>query len=291
MLIFTSAHGAPAAPRVPSRALAALLLLVTLPLGPASPALRAQSAPAETLYVYGPGGPLPAMKEAAAAFGRLHGIHVAVVGGPTPLWLAKAKNDAGVIFSGSEHMMTDFVAQLKDTANPTAPGSIDETTIAPLYLRPAAILVRPGNPKRVRGFDDLLRPGMKVLVVQGAGQTGLWEDIAGRTGDITVVRALRRNIAAFASNSAEARQRWTDDRTFDAWIIWNIWQKANPALADVVPLAPRWRIYRDCGVALTRRGATNRHAREFSGYLQSAAGAAIFATWGWVAGPVPPRTR
>lgn len=285
--MFVSTWAATAASRIPSRALVALLLLLPLLLVPASPPLRAQPAPAETLHVYGPGGPLPAMKEAAAEFGRMHGIHVAVVGGPTPQWLAQAKNDAGVIFSGSEHMMTDFVMQLKDTANPAAPGSIDETTITPLYLRPAAILVRPGNPKRVRGFEDLLRPGIKVLVVQGAGQTGLWEDIAGRTGDISVVRALRRNIAAFASNSADARQRWTEDRSLDAWIIWNIWQKANPTLADVVPLAPRWRIYRDGGVALTRRGSTDRHAREFRAYLQSPAGAAIFAKWGWIAGAAP----
>jgi accessory colonization factor AcfC len=239
----------------------------------------ASAAVAETLHVYGPGGPLPAMKDAAAEFGRRRGIVVEVTGGPTPQWLERAKHDADLIYSGSEHMMTDFVGQLAGAEA----GSIDESTILPLYLRPSAILVRPGNPKGIRRFEDLLRPGVRVLVVQGAGQTGLWEDVAGRTGDIRVVRALRRNIGAFAPNTGEARQRWMDDARFDAWLVWNIWQVANPTMADLVPIAPRWVVYRDCGVALTRRGRTRTQARAFVEFLQSADGAAIFRRWGWVA--------
>lgn len=240
----------------------------------ASPGIAAAR---DTIRAYGPGGPLPAMQEAAAAFERERGVHVAVTGGPTPKWLAQAKQDADVIFSGSENMMTDYVKSLGDAAA----ARIDETTIQPLYLRPAAILVRPGNPKAIRRFEDLLRPGVRVLVVQGAGQTGLWEDMAGRTGDITVVRALRGNIGSVAGNSAEAKQTWTTDSSFDAWLIWNIWQVANPTLADVVPVADPWVIYRDAGIALTVRGRERPAARQFTAFLQSPEGARIFARWGW----------
>ena len=102
-----------------------------------------QPAPAETLFVYGPGGPLPAMKDAAAAFERRSGVHVVVTGGPTAPWLAKARTDADVFFSGAENMMTDYVKQLADTsgAGSPRPGRIVDSTIEPLYLRPAAILV------------------------------------------------------------------------------------------------------------------------------------------------------
>jgi accessory colonization factor AcfC len=228
------------------------------------------------------------MKEAAVEFGHRRGVHVVVTGGPTPQWLAAARGNADVIFSGAEHMMTDFVKQLGDTAGGgPRPGRIDESTIRPLYLRTVAILVRPGNPKGIRGFEDLLRPGTKVLVVQGAGQTGLWEDVAGRTGDIGVVRAFRRNIGAVAANSGEAKDRWTRDSTFDAWLIWNIWQVANPTLADVVPVAERWRVYRDAGVALTAKGRGRESAREFVAFLESPEGARIFARWGWMTGPAP----
>ena len=257
---------------------AAILAIIALTTAPVA-SLRAQAAPApaETLRVYGPGGPLPAMREAAAAFGRRRGVMVEVTGGPTPQWLDRARRDADVIFSGSEHMMTDFVGQLQASDS----SAIDEATITPLYLRPAAILVRKGNPRRIRRFEDLLRPGVKVLVVQGAGQTGLWEDVAGRTGDIAVVRAFRRNIAAFAPNSGEARTRWTEDASLDAWLIWNIWQVANPELADLVPLASRWVVHRDCGTALTRRGRRRPVAAAFAEFLQSPEGARIFARWGW----------
>ena len=276
-----------------ARAVIATLFLMTGHRASAQQAMRramdmpqaaAARAPAETLFVYGPGGPLPAMKEAAAAFERAHGVAVQVTGGPTPPWLARARNDADVVFSGAENMMTDYIKQLSDTAGGRGPnpGRIDESTIVPLYLRPVAMLVRPGNPKRIRRFEDLLRPDMKVLVVQGAGQNGLWEDVAGRTGDIGVVRAFRHNIGAVAENSGVAKQRWTDDTSFDAWLIWNVWQVANPTVAEAIPVAERWRIYRDAGVALTVKGRDRPAARDFAAFLQSREGAGIFAKWGWM---------
>ena len=207
-----------------------------------------------------------------------------VTGGPTPPWLERARNDADVVFSGAENMMTDYIKQLADTAGGRGPRPwrIDESTIVPLYLRPVVMLVHPGNPKRIRRFEDLLRPGMKGLVVQGAGQNGLWEDVAGRTGDIRVVHAFRHNIGAVAENSGVAKQRWTDDKSFDAWLIWNVWQVANPTLAEAIPVAERWRIYRDAGVALTVKGRERTAARDFAAFLQSPEGARIFARWGWM---------
>lgn len=273
------------APGAPILAQAAMR--TTIPAAP--PAARGVGMPGtapETLFVYGPGGPLPAMRDAAAAFQRQHGVVVQVTAGPTPKWLAGARANADVIYSGAENMMTDFVKQLGDTSGGSGapPGRIDERTIVPLYLRPVAMLVRPGNPRHIRRFEDLLRPGVRILVVQGAGQTGLWEDVAGRTGDIGVVRRFRRNIAAVAGNSADARRDWTSDHTLDVWLIWNIWQVANPTLAQAVPVASPWRIYRDAGVALTTKGDARPLARGFVRFLQSPAGARIFARWGWVTG-------
>jgi accessory colonization factor AcfC len=40
----------------------------------------------ETLFVYGPGGPAPAMKEVAEVFGKAHGVKVEVTAGPTDKW-------------------------------------------------------------------------------------------------------------------------------------------------------------------------------------------------------------
>jgi accessory colonization factor AcfC len=234
-------------------------------------------ASAEALKVYGPGGPLPAMKDAAAAFQKKTGTEVTVVGGPTPKWIEQARGDADMLFSGSETMMTDFVTAMN--------GKVDAADVQPLYLRPSTILVRPGNPKKIGGLKDLFTPGHKVLVVNGAGQNGLWEDMAGRLGDIRSVRALRANIKGFAPNSAEARKLWTEDQSYDAWIIWNIWQVSNKTLADAVAVEPEYRIYRDTGIALTSHGKTRAEARAFADFLASADGKAIFEKWGWSGAP------
>lgn len=251
--------------------LARTALIATMSLG------SVRMAAAETIHVYGPGGPMPAIKEAAAAFGAAHNVTVDVTAGPTPAWLEKAKGDADVIFSGSETMMTDFTGALGDR--------IDTSTVKPLYLRAAAILVRPGNPSRITGIKDLMKPGHRVLVVNGAGQNGLWEDVAGRLGDIDSVKAFRSNIVTYAGNSAIARQAWTKDTTLDAWLIWTIWQVSNPTLADQVAIEPEYRIYRDTAVALTKQGSQSADAKAFVAYLGSGDAAPIFAKWGWITQP------
>jgi accessory colonization factor AcfC len=246
---------------------AGLLLASAAPL-----ALAEGAAP---LKVYGPGGPAPAMHEAATAFEKATGIPVEVTAGPTPKWIDAARANADLIFSGSETMMSDFVTAMN--------GQLDSADVIPLYLRPLSILVRPGNPRHITGFKDLLKPGIKVLVVNGAGQNGVWEDAAGRLGDIRTVRALRKNIVAYPGNSALARQTWIDQPDIDAWLIWNIWQVSNPKLAEQVAVEEPYRIYRDTGIAPTTRGKQQPASQQFIAFLQSPQGAAIFRRWGWIA--------
>jgi accessory colonization factor AcfC len=240
---------------------------------PPSAAAQSSAGNPQALHVYGPGGPLPAMKEAATTFGSEHHLQVVVTGGDASAWLPDAKQNADLIYSGSEDMMSDFVTRLQ--------GVLDAATIVPLYLRESAILVRPGNPGHISGLNDLLKPGHHILVVNGAGQRGLWEDVAGREGDIGSVSNFRANIAVFAPNSGAARSDWIHDKTLDAWLIWSIWQVSNPSLADVVKIDERHRIYRDCGIGLTVRGESSADARAFIRFLQSPQGAKIFEKWGW----------
>ncbi len=106
------------------------------------------------------------MRESAKMFGIEKNITIIINAGPTPTWKDQAMNDADLIFSGSEYMMTDFVR--KDVS-----GLIDTSTIRTLYLLPSAILVRPGNPKDIKGVKGLAKPSIKILVVEGAGQVGM----------------------------------------------------------------------------------------------------------------------
>jgi len=216
------------------------------------------------------------MREAAKVFGDKKRISVEINAGPTPTWKDKAMKDANLIFSGSEYMMTDFVR--KDL-----PGLIDTSTIRTLYLRPSAILVRPGNPKGIGSIKDLAKSGIKILVVEGAGQVGMWEDVAGRTGSVKLVDGVRHNIGFFAANSAEAKKLWNNDMSYDAWLIWTIWQKESPASADLANIESENTIYRSCGIALTNQNEQKTLAKEFADFLQSAEGQAIFVKWGWIA--------
>lgn len=227
------------------------------------------------LRAYGAGGPGPAMREAARVFGQKKGIKVEITSGPRHTWKDRAMKDADLIFSGSENMMTDFMQ--KDL-----PGLIDASTVRTLYLRPSAILVRPGNPKGIRGVKDLAKPGIRILVVHGSGQFGMWEDVAGRTGDVKFVDKFRRNIGFFAQTSVEAKKLWAADLSYDAWLIWTIWQKESPASADMIAVEPESAIYRSCGIAITNRSEKKALGKDFSDFLESPEGQAIFVKWGWL---------
>ncbi len=237
---------------------------------------------AAQVKVYGPGGPAPAMREAAAQFEKDTGVDIEIVSGPTPQWIESARKDADLIFSGSDTMMTDFVRAL--------PEALRQADVLPLYDRPAAILVRKGNPAKIKGFRDLLRGDLDVMVVEGAGQDGLWEDLASRAGGIEFLQKLRPQIDVFARNSAEAREKWIAAPDIDAWIIWGIWQNANPTIADQVAIEPDIVLYRPMAVATTVSSDRKGDAQAFAAFLASKGGGEIFRRHGWRA-PSPTHGR
>ena len=249
----------------------ALSLMVAAMLASAQTAI-AQNDTA-TIHVYGPGGPAPAMTECANTFSALSGSNVVVTSGPTSQWMQEALGNADVFYSGSENMMTDFTSMFS--------GQIDQATIDPIYVRTAIIMVHPSNPKRIKDFDDLLRPGVTVMIVQGSGQTGLWEDIAGRTGDVAIIRALRQNIVAFEPDTATAHAVWNAPNAPDAWIALASEHGAHPDESEAIKLQRNLLIIRDAGIALTKAGESKQLATMFYNFVRSSAGAAIFKRWDW----------
>ena len=230
------------------------------------------SAAQADIAIYGPGGPTPAFKEAAKAFEKQSGIGVAVTGGPSSKWMEDAKTQADAIYSGSQNMMDDFIV---------AHGTVLADTVEPLYLRPSAILVRKGNPKGIKGISDLVDRELGLMVVDGAGQVGMWEDVVGRLADVTAMQSFRANIDNLAPNSGAARNTWKEDPSLDAWLIWNHWQIDNPDIADMVPTEPELTIYRDTAIARTEKGRDNDEVTQFIEFIKSDEGAKIFGAHGW----------
>lgn len=253
---------------VPVRLTLVVALLATALATSCGPA-RAQTA-GTVLRVYGPGGPLGPMRECAEIFSRTRGVKVEVTAGPEATWIDRARTDADLVFGGAEYMLTSFAAKY--------PGLLDEATRDEIGVRGAAILVRKGNPKRIRSLRDLARPGIRLVDVNGAGQLGLWEDLAGRQG---LIPGIRRNIAVTFATSADAIERWKADPGLDAWITFASWHYRLAEVTDLVRLPEGQTLYRGTPIALTSRTEDRALALEFVAFLKSPRGRAVFQKWGW----------
>jgi accessory colonization factor AcfC len=224
----------------------------------------------DTLHVYGPGGPLSAITECAKLFTIKTGIPVKVSGGPEPKWLAQAQQNADVIYGGAEYMLTQFIQ--------SHPGMVDASTRTELYKRAVVILVRPGNPKHISVFKDLSKPGIHILDVNGAGQLGLWEDIAGKEN---LIGGIQKNIAGSFANTALGIEAWKKDSSYDAWITYASWHNNLKTLTQAVTLPVNLRLYRGTPIALAQNSKHVAQGNEFIKFLKTEQGHLIFKQWGW----------
>ncbi|MEG0006612.1 MAG: substrate-binding domain-containing protein [Aeromonas sp.] len=226
--------------------------------------------------LYGPGGPHTALIKVGEAFQTETGIRVNVHFGPQASWNDKAKENADILFGASEQ---SALAIATDHAE-----HFDIHNITPLYLRPAIILVKKGNPKNIQGLTDLAKSGIGIVVADGAGTsntsgTGVWEDMIGRTGDINIVADFRKNIVLFTPNSGGARKAFLEDSKVDAWVTWLDWAKSNPDFGDVITIEKDLVVYRDINVVL--KNNPSKDTLRFSTYLKGDKAKEIFQQFGW----------
>ncbi|MGK5508575.1 extracellular solute-binding protein [Brevibacillus formosus] len=224
----------------------------------------------QVIRVYGPGGPLGPIKEAAEHFSAETGMKVEVTAGPEGNWIGQAKQDADIIFGGSEYMLQDFIFNY--------PEMIDTKSRTELYTRAAGILVRKGNPKKIESLEDLTKKGVKIIDVNGAGQLGLWEDLAGRKG---LIGGISQNINLSVKSSAEAIERWKSNSSLDAWITYESWHYRLQDVTDLVELPEEEKLYRGTPIALTKITDQKKEAQQFIDYLRTEESHQIFQKWGW----------
>lgn len=222
------------------------------------------------LKVYGPGGPQGPMQECAEMLGQERGVKVEIIAGPEKKWIEQAKMQADVFFGGAEYMLTQFMEKNPDLEN--------NASRTELYPRAAGILVRPGNPKNIRTLADLARDGVRLVDVTGAGQLGLWEDLAGRHG---LIAGIQRNIAVSVPTSAEAIEKWKAQPELDAWITYESWHYRLKETTELVRLPAADKLYRGTPIALARQSKQPKLAAEFIAYLKSDVGHGVFRKWGW----------
>lgn len=225
--------------------------------------------------LYGAGGPHTAFQKVADAWQTKTGHIVKIIAGPEKTWSRRAQADADIIWGTSEQSMTAFLQTYK---------TFSSEQVNPIYIRPAIIAVRKGNPKKIKGFDDLLKAGMRIVVTEGAGVantsgTGVWEDVAGRAGRLEDVRRIRTNIVAFASGSGASFKAFKEMNA-DAWITWPNWPVTNPDVLEAVELSDSRKVWRDVNVALAPDA--DPEAKAFLDYLVTDEAQAIMRKEGWI---------
>ena len=255
---------------------AALVSIPTAMLSLLTPPLQGQTpAPERSLLilkVYGPGGPQGPMRECAQVFSEREHLPVEVIFGPESKWIAQAKDDADVFFGGAEYMLTALSLEYPDL--------VDTGSRVSLWVRPAGILVRKGNPKHIASLADLAKPGVRIVNVEGAGQTGLWEDLAGR--DPQTLAGIGRNIAVSVKTSAEAIEKWkAGTPELDAWITYASWHELLKEQTDLVALPEAQTLYRGTPAALAAHTQHHDQAAGFLAFLQTEPAHTIFQKWGW----------
>ncbi|EIQ1835943.1 substrate-binding domain-containing protein [Campylobacter jejuni] len=224
------------------------------------------------VLVYGPGGPAPVMKELALKFEEKTKEKVVVTAGPTSSWFKKARKDADLIFSGNTSMMDGFIKRIPSL-------NLEDSVV--LNTRPSGIIVRPNNPKNIKSFEDILKDNVNVMVVDGAGQVGLYEDMALKNGKRENLVKLRKNIKVYAKNSKAAVDEWNNNPNIDALIIWSHWAKA---LGDDKALFIKDKnavIYRAAEIAPTKKGLENKKALEFVDFIKSKEAQKVWKKYTW----------
>jgi len=228
------------------------------------------------INMYGPGGPHTALQEAAKLYTAKTGVKIVVNFGPQAKWNENAKKDADILFGASEQSALAITRDHGDR--------FDEKNIEPLALRKSILLVKKGNPKNIKGIKDLARPGIGIIVNDGGGKsntsgTGVWEDIAGRTGDIATVAAIRKNIKVFTPNSGSSRKALETMDGADVWITWADWAISNPGIGEAVAIEPEYVILRDMNINV--RKDADKETRDFAKWLHSAEAEPALKKFGW----------
>jgi len=232
--------------------------------------LSTTASASDTLYVYGPGGPFGPFNEAAAVFSAKNNIPVKVIAGPEPNWINAAKQNADIFFGGAEYMLDNFILKYPELVN--------TSTREGLYIRGAGMLVRPGNPKNIKLVRDMKKPGVKILIVAGSGQTAMWEDLLAQKG---FTDDVRKNSYYVADTAAIAIKKWKENPEIDVFINYASWYYRLKDITELVAIRRKKNIYRGTPVMVSKITDQQTAALQFIQFLKTPKAHSIFKKWGW----------
>lgn len=226
-----------------------------------------------SLKVFSTGLPAIPLRGVANIFEKKHGIKFMIIAGPVEQWLPTVLAGEGDIVSvGAEYIMDD----LQEEHGLVIPDS--RTTVG---YRRSVIIVRKGNPKDIRGIEDLAeRDDIRILICRGACQRGLWDDVASKA---MLADKIRKKIVEYGTGCLDTYQRWRrSEGRIDAAIVWNVYGNVWPNDCDVVELPRDLQVYRSTNVAILKSTKDEKLARMFIDFLRTKDARSTYEKWGWI---------
>lgn len=235
-----------------------ILLLLTVPswgeMEAADPVLR----------VYGPGGPHHVMRECAELYRQLHGVPVAVIRAMPNETLRRLREDGDIYYGGADNMLVDLVDR--------DPALIDLATMEELHPRRIGILVRKGNPLKIRCAEDLAAENVDLLVVK-LERMGLFHPET-ETGF--------SNLGHLTFTGQQGVEAWREREHLDAWVTYKTWYQQVAEETEFVDLSHLPGGTRALPIALTSRTTKREAALHFIDFLKSAPAREVFEEHGWL---------
>jgi molybdate transport system substrate-binding protein len=253
-----------------------LVSLAVVVVGLAVSALGGAEAKKTRLMLFVGSASKPPMVECQKVYEKLHPdvtLDILFGGSGTLLNQMRLEQIGDIYLPGSDDYMDKAEAQK---------AVLPATRKIVCYLVPA-ICVQKGNPKKIRGLEDLARPGLTLgLAKAGAVCLGdVSEEILTSAG---LLDAVRKNVLIYAA-SCELTQQLVQLGEVDAVIGWDSFAAWTPDKIETVPIAAKYMRVRNVPAALTVYSTQQKAAREFIAFLTSKQGQAIFAKHGY---PVKP---
>jgi accessory colonization factor AcfC len=211
------------------------------------------------------------LSELATMYVEKNGINIEIIAGAVSKdWILKAQKTGDIIVCGAEYQLNQIIS--------THPQLIDTSSRTSLTPRMTGLLVRKGSQKKIASFSDLGTAGIQVMVVDGADQTGLWEDM---TAKRDMIAKLQKNIIVSAKSNAEAIELWNTRRGLDAWITFQSWHHYMKDSTRLIKVLDHYKRFRGTPVAVINASKKKDQAKQFIEFLKSKGNLKTYQKWGW----------
>ncbi|MHC4602953.1 MAG: substrate-binding domain-containing protein [Planctomycetota bacterium] len=235
---------------------------------------KADSAKKELLF-YCAAGIRPPAAELVETFGREHGVKVIPDYAGSEVLLSKIKlvQRGDLYMPGDKHYIEQAVREDMILSH------------RPLCYWVPTILVQKGNPKGIRGLEDLLGPGLKL---------GLGDPDACAIGRISRQIFARNNIAwddikkrvVYQSLTVNELGIQIQTESLDAVIVWDAIARYYSEYGDEIPIAPEKNVLSTVDVGVLKFTRHRELAEKFVDFAASERGREIFKKHNY--SPKPP---